>query len=96
MRVDLDILHDAFVYLGNLSRDPSLIRNDMFLIPDSFFADVHNMMRNFALDIFLGVHSYETSLKSQRMGSLGRFVSRIRRRIPQTYLKERENELKSL
>lgn len=96
MKFDLDILYDAFLYLQNLLRDDNLLEKDMFLVPEDFFVDALGMMRNFALDMFLGVHHYKKNSRAPRLGSLGNFVFKIIKDIPLSSLEEREDELESV
>lgn len=96
LKFDLDILHDAFIYLQKLLSDGNLVRNAMFMIPQGFFADPFELLRNFSLDMFLGLHNYRKTTRTQRLGPLGRFATKLLQNIRQPDLKAREDELKSL
>lgn len=96
MKFDLDILHDALIYLQRLLSDDNLIRNAMFMIPKGFFADTTELLRNFSLDMFLGLHNYRKTMGTQRLGPLGRFATKLLQKVSQSDLKAREDRLRSL
>lgn len=96
MKIDLDILHDTFLFLEKLLRDDRLIRKEMYLIPEDFFSDSIRLMRNFSLDIFLGLSRYVKNSQPHRLGTLGRFALKLLRDIPQSDLEARDEELRSI
>lgn len=96
LRTDLDILYDTFVYLEKLLKDDSLIRNETLMIPSGFFEDVIKLMRNFSIDMFLGMHKYLQNAKEDNLGPLGRFSKKVLKKVPESELKVREDEIKSL
>lgn len=96
MKFDLDILHDAFVYMHKLLIDNNLARDAMYMIPKGFFADGTKLMQNFALDMFLGLRNFVKTIGSPKLGPLGRFAKKLLQRISQSDLQEREERLKIL
>jgi hypothetical protein len=89
----LDTLHDTFIYLKDFLDTKSLQRNEMFLVPEGFFANEKELLTRFSLDMFLGFKKHEELIGSANLGPLGRFVEKIAGGIPQSDMNEREQRL---
>jgi len=89
----LDTLHDTFIYLKDFLDTKLLQRNEMFLVPEGFFADEKELLTRFSLDMFLGFRKHVELIGSASLGPLGRFVGKIVDGIPQSEMDEREQRL---
>lgn len=89
----LDTLHDTFIYLKDFLDTKSLQRNEMFLVPESYFANERELLTRFSLDMFLGFKKHAELIGSANMGALGRFVDKIAGGIPRSEMNEREQRL---
>ena len=89
----LDTLHDTFIYLKDFIDTKSFKRNEMFLVPEGFFANERELLTRFSLDMFLGFKKHAELMGSANLGPLGRFVEKIMDDIPRSEMNEREQRL---
>jgi hypothetical protein len=76
---DLDILRDTFMFFEQILHDKSALGADLFDVPDNFFSDADTMMKNFALDMFLGMKKAISEIDD--VGTLGRFCRKVSENI---------------
>lgn len=89
---DLDILHDGILFFERMLKKENITEIDLARVPEGFFKDPSELLHRFSLDMFLGIKKL---LGSTQIGTLGKFASEVMREIPDSYLSEREEELKS-
>lgn len=92
---DLDILYDTLIYLEKILKDDSFVASELSMLPSNFFEDKIRLIRNFSLDMFLGIRGYLQTEGENNLGPLGRFSRKILREVPESELMLRENDLDS-
>ncbi len=91
---DLDILHDSIFFFEKLFKKENITEIDLTRMPNGFFKDLSGLLYRFSLDMFLGIKKLLQS--SSHISTLGRFAINVMEDLPDSYLSEREEQLKTL